>query len=183
MSLTDLKVITNEIIKRRRTHVSMVELGSGVSTLFFSKVLEKLGAGNRLDSFEADMSWFVYVRDLLKRNKVSDRYRVHLIRYVSGGSYTWFDQSMITKTIPRHGIDFLVVDAPPDTFGSRVREPAVPFLLPFLKRNSVVFLHDAKRDGEIAVSEKWQEYFESYELLDTEKGMAIFRSPKGKALI
>jgi hypothetical protein len=178
MSLRDLRIVAGEIAKRRHKSISVVELGSGASTLVFSKVLDKLGTRNSLVSFEAEMSWFVCVRDLLAKNKMSGRYRVLHVPLVAHDGCSWFDKLRIAKIVEKDKIDVLVVDAPPDTLGPLSRQPAIPFFLPFLGRNSTVFLHDAKRPGERAVADEWRRHFSNHEFISTEKGLSVFRNPK-----
>jgi hypothetical protein len=177
MSFRDLGVIAEEIAKKRVESISMVELGGGASTLVFSKILDKLGDRNKLVSFEAEMSWFVHIRDLLTENEMGDKYRVDHVPYLVCDGVNWFDKSRITKTIEKDRVDVLVVDAPPDTLGPLSRQPAIPFFLPFLRSNSTVFLHDAKRLGERTVIHEWKQYFTNYEFINTRKGLAIFRNP------
>jgi predicted O-methyltransferase YrrM len=169
---------------RQHKPLTILELGSGQSTLLSAYILEQLGAGHvyALDDTEvfADMS-----RDNIARHKL-DNYAtiIHapLKSYsIHGQDWQWYDLDCLT-TLPK--IDFLLVDGPPQ-YGKEtpmLRYPALPLLAASLAPNALILMDDADRASERLVAERWQAEF-PIELLrhyeqsygDTEKGTKVFR--------
>ena len=81
----------------------------------------------------------------------------------------WFDLGPIQKTLLDRHVDILIVDAPPDTLGAFARRPALDFFWPYLRTDSLVFLHDTNLDEEGQIAQEWSKKFRRTESCTTEK--------------
>jgi hypothetical protein len=136
-------------LRRRRT---VVELGSGTSTLFFARILR--GTGGRLVSFEHDPEWAAYLSRLLREEQLDDVARVELVDLVPPG---WYDADRLLARCPC-GVDLLIVDGPPGSQDAAVlaREPAARVLKPKLAADFTIFLDDADRPAEQEIARRWE---------------------------
>lgn len=140
---------------------TILELGSGVSTLLLGQVLRNAGGG-RLVSIDHDPAWAARTRENLRLMGLDDVVRVvdaplHT-RTVGEQRYDWYDipEAVLDELGP---IDLLLVDGPPqrsdDTLPARF--PAIPVLGPRLSANALVFVDDADRAQERTMVQWWLE--------------------------
>lgn len=154
-----LQMILNEIqINDRRT---VVEFGSGLSTLYMAKVL--YGVGGRLVSVESNEDWAAIVRSWLRDEGVEDCVNLVLAPMTSCemsiGGLEWYDADIVAKALEDLSVDCVVVDGP-IAYRKEValsRYPAVPVLKAKLAKRNVIFLDDASRVGEKKVLKMWSE--------------------------
>lgn len=142
---------------------TVVECGSGVSTLYLARVLATQRQG-RVYSVEHDEAWAKYIERLLASNELSNV--VTVIRAPlrkqkpldTGG--LWYDEEAIRRFMPANlVVDMLIVDGPPERFGPRCRFPALPFFSSYLRRGALIVLDDVHRRGESAVLKAWMREF------------------------
>jgi hypothetical protein len=81
---------------------------------------------------------------------------------------------LIRKTLPEQPIDILVVDGPPGESGAFARRPALEFFLPYLQIDSLIFLHDTKRNDERQIAQEWAKKFRRAANCNTERGLTTF---------
>ena len=151
--------ILNEIeINQRKT---IVEFGSGISSLYIGKALKKLGG--QLISFDSDKGWADLVSSWLKRENLDDVVDINYIplqhtSYCLSETCQWYDPDAVKAILQKQKIDLLFVDAPvayhKDIALSRY--PALPVVSEFLAENCAVFLDDIVREAEQQILEKWQ---------------------------
>ncbi len=154
-----LQIVLNEIlINDRRT---VVEFGSGLSTLYLAKALD--GVGGRLVSVENNAEWAALVRTWLREEGLEGA--VELIIAPMGpckmglGGLEWYDSSAVASAIDGLEIDCVLVDGP-IAYREEValsRYPALPLLKDNLAKQHAVFLDDASRAGEQKVLELWSD--------------------------
>jgi predicted O-methyltransferase YrrM len=154
---------------------TIVECGSGVSTLVLSRCLSKAGRGHVL-SLEHNPGFAQQTRDNLARAGLDDWATVvdaELVPYELGGQqYLWYS----TKGLPSNlSIDLLLIDGPPSITGKNTRYPAGPVLFKYLSARGVVFLDDADRVEERETLSRWAGEFPNLEQqrLGLEKGLAV----------
>lgn len=148
----------NEIIVNQRQVV--MELGAGVSTLCFAKVLKPLGG--RLISVEDDADWAAVVGRLLAQHELEDV--VTLVEAplepcsTAEEGLLWFAERPIKAALADAQIDLLLVDGPKaiDAARALARLPAWPVLGQYMAARSAIALDDADRAGERAVMQRWQ---------------------------
>jgi len=152
-----LHLLANEIFLNRPQ--SIVEVGSGTSTLVAAYCLKKLGRGKiiSLDHLEqyADIT-----RQTIKSHGLDDfAVVVHapLREYVlNGASYQWYDDAAVEGV---ENIDLLIVDGPPHDASVRARYPAIPLLKEKLHKDSIILLDDGARQDETEIVAQWQQQY------------------------
>jgi predicted O-methyltransferase YrrM len=138
---------------------TVLELGSGVSTLILGQILKRNGKG-RLLSVDHDPVWANQTRRYVEFLGLGDVVSVvdaPLKNLALGGrTVNWYD-------IPRANldalgtIDLLVVDGPPQAKDDPepARYPAFPMLRERLSPRALVVVDDADRETERKMVEKW----------------------------
>jgi predicted O-methyltransferase YrrM len=169
---------------RQHKPQTILELGSGQSTLLSTYILEELGSGH-VYAFDDTERFAAITHENIARHKLSSYATVihaPLKDYsIKGESWQWYDLDCL-PLIPK--IDFLLVDGPPQ-YGKEsqlLRYPALPLLLDYLAPNALILMDDADRASEQLVAQRWQSEF-ALELLrhyesayaDTEKGTKLFK--------
>jgi hypothetical protein len=153
-----LVCLLNDIrINRRRT---IVEFGSGVSTLFVAELIRD-GEDRRLVSFEHDASWSAWINDQLDRRGLAAIARsVHApLRPCPGYDLPWYDVETVRAALGERPIDCLLCDGPPawDSRTAMARLPAVPIVRPHLASEFSVMLDDIQRRHERRIARAWQQ--------------------------
>ena len=150
MRTSGLVHVCNLVVHRRPATV--VECGSGVSTIVLARLLAERGAG-RLTALEHDPAWAATVRDGLAAEGLEHVARVVLAPLAADG---WYADDGVAELPP--AIDLLVVDGPPADTPARAeaRHPALDRLGPRLARDGVVVLDDTGRAGEQRVLARWE---------------------------
>lgn len=153
----------------------IVETGSGVSTLVAAYALRKIGKGTVI-SLEHDGDFARRTSQALAEHGLG-RYAqvVHApLRDIRIGDNTWlwYDTGSLDHNTQ---VDMLVIDGPPGRFGTMIRYPALPVLLPLLVDRAIVLIDDASRESEASIIDRWlQEQPEfTCERVETETGAAI----------
>jgi predicted O-methyltransferase YrrM len=150
----DFLVRVRERLLRLRPR-TVIECGSGISTVVTALTLREIGAGHlwslehspeharatRLELEKHGVSGFATVVDApLESHAIED------------GSWTWY----ATRGLPAAPIDMLVIDGPPKRTGKLARWPAGPLLFPRLAPGAVVLLDDAARPDEQEAVRRWR---------------------------
>jgi len=155
---------------------TIVECGSGVSTLVLARCCQLNGEGH-VYSLDHDSEFAGKTRDMLTEYDLAGWATVldaPLRDHDLGGQICrWYSHEVLPTDLQ---IELLFIDGPPAPLGTMIRYPAGPCLFPRLTENSRVFLDDAARESERLVIERWRN-----ELL----GLAVqnISSEKGTALI
>lgn len=166
-----LLILARHVLKERPE--TIVECGSGVSTLVLARCLEINGAGH-LWSLDHSESYAKQTRDELGMLGLRERASVlHATigkREIDGREWPWYS----TGELAIKSVDMLVVDGPPETTGHLARYPAGPIFFPLLSPGGAVFLDDADREDEREIVRKWTRDFPAIEsrMLICEKGCA-----------
>lgn len=160
LSHRGIAIILNDIIFNQRT--TIVELGSGISTVYISKLLQQIGRGH-LYSIEQDTSWVDTIAKIVQNEKMGE-YVTFIHAPVSKYSETltidgqWYNENLIIQNISS-SIDTLIVDGPaddPQTPDPLIRYPALPAFVKLLSLRCSVFIDDATRKGEQEVIGHWE---------------------------
>ncbi|CAB4593620.1 unannotated protein [freshwater metagenome] len=137
---------------------TIVELGSGVSTLVLAK---SVGRGGKVISIDHSEEYAGYTRELLKDHGVRNvEIRVAPLKKYPGGS-EWYDLAKI-KSIRR--VDLLLIDGPPAVSDPAARFPALAEFAAKLSPRSVVVLDDAIRDSESALADAFVKAMPNHKL-------------------
>jgi predicted O-methyltransferase YrrM len=142
-----LAVVTDIAVNNRTT---IVECGSGNSTLFAARLLAELGSGH-VTSIDHDADWARRTENALEREGLGEWARV----VVAPLSQGWYDTSAIPQL---SGVDLLVVDGPPANRDAtrHARLPALTYFQPRLAPDATIILDDARRPGESEVVDRWR---------------------------
>lgn len=171
----ELALKIHELIVRHRPS-TIVELGSGISTLICGYTIEKEKIAAKTISYDHDIDYAVITRKNLAEHSLEKYCQVldaPLSKQEIGGrNVTWYDLS--AHTLPQD-IDLLIVDGPPFIHGKHPRHAALPKLYANLSKRAVVVLHDTHRSEESETVRMWLSQYPEFkaERFDTEKGITV----------
>lgn len=153
---------------------TIVECGSGVSTLLAAYSLKRLGGG-KVIALEHDEAFAQQTRQQICSHGLEDYAQVlitPLTNYlIVETSFRWYD---ITSVDLHQPIDLLLVDGPPGTLQKQSRYPALPLLMSHLHPKSWILMDDANRQDEQEICKRWEEEFElTSQTLSAEKGALL----------
>ncbi|MBV6632309.1 MAG: class I SAM-dependent methyltransferase [Alphaproteobacteria bacterium] len=164
---------------------SIVECGSGVTSIVFSRLLQGV-EGATLLTLDHDEKFAQQTAALLAERGLPGSVTMNLAAAgmapvaVGGDTIPWYQ----TEGMPwPDQIDLLCVDGPIMNSENRLaRYPAFPLLHDRLSEKAVVVLDDAHRPGEQAILQRWLTEFPDWrvEMLSTEKGTAVLRRRNSK---
>jgi predicted O-methyltransferase YrrM len=179
-----LATVCNDIVLNGRRRI--VELGSGISTVLFARLLCQRSpvGGFRIAAVEHDARWAQWVTEQLDREGTgSDVVVIHAPlaphpRAERGLS--WYDDDALTgglqTALRGDPIDLLLVDGPPAYAAGHglARYPALPVLCDLLAPGATVVLDDAERPGEQEILRRWEhETGHDFERLADRAGVAV----------
>lgn len=162
---------------RERRPETIVELGSGASTMILAAELRKSGRG-RIVSLEHELPFAEATRRRLAAaglDRIATVVDAPLEPYnhPDGADTGWYAQSAVSS-LP-DSIDLLIVDGPPRRTGPWARYPALPELVAKLAPDAVVLLDDARRQEEEKILNRWKREYADFEgeVLRTSAGLAV----------
>lgn len=160
---------------RKHEPTTVVELGSGSSTLAMGYAVEEVGKGHVI-ALDHLAEYAEETEKRIHRHQLHDcaevRHAPLIDVDIDGEVWPWYDLS----TLEESSIDLLFVDGPPHKTRSMARYPAVPMLASRLSDTAIVVLDDAHRSDEQAIADQWLEHLPGYEL-------EYARSPYGTAIL
>lgn len=154
----------------------VLELGSGVSTVFLARALASHDGEGRVDSFDHQERWANTVRGALCERTLSHVASVR-VAPLSGGVQVgaevlpWYE---LPDLAPAY--DLIVVDGPPSWTGDGgARLPALYRLKPWMKGKTVLLLDDANRGWETEVARQWRRDFPDlhFRTVDVGRGLLV----------
>ena len=136
---------------------TIVECGSGASTVWIATALERRGGEGRVVGLESSDKYAELTRAELERLGLSGRATVVHAPLVDTAlpdqsSQPWYDVAGLQLSEP---IDLLFVDGPRSNVAPLARYPAFPLLADRLSPSAVVILDDTGRAAEDAIVERW----------------------------
>jgi predicted O-methyltransferase YrrM len=158
---------------------TIVELGSGVSTLVAGYTLEQQQKGRIISIDHAEQFSAVTQENVLQHGLQAYVHFIHApLKTVemNGERWEWYDLAALDAHTP---IDLLVVDGPPQYGNTQAmtRYLAVPVFYEQLVTGGFVLVDDANRQDEQQIVERWLKEYNLYEVTDfyTEKGTRLLR--------
>lgn len=134
---------------------TVVECGSGTSTLWIAYALQRVGRG-RVISLEHLTQYAEQTRAVVSAHGLEDFVDVRLTplapRQTPRGEFAWYDFDV--SDLPA-SVDVLVVDGPPQSTGRHARYPALSVFGPVLKPGAVIVADDTDRPDEREMLEFW----------------------------
>lgn len=139
---------------------TILECGSGTSTIFLAEALRLEGSGRRVIALEHIPDIANAVRADLERqglSHVADVRDAPLVPVTTtAGTVDWYDPAALQGVTD---VGLFLVDGPPKRTGPLARYPAVPIAGPCLREDARIVLDDADRPDERAILQRWQEEF------------------------
>jgi len=158
LSPTTIVHILNEIILLKRK--TIVEFGSGVSTLFIARLLSYHKLNATLFSIDHEKKWQNVLQSSLDTEGTGANVKLICAGLESSKGFEnqecrWYSKSLLGKKLPEK-IDLVIVDGPPFSTGQYSRYFAVPFLKNRLLDDYSIFLDDVFRKGESDILNAWE---------------------------
>jgi|GEM_PF-2330219 len=146
-------------IRRSDGPVTIVDLGSGSSTVLDALVLQSTGRGGHVFALESDPATAAETRAALALHGVRTVATVvdaplQQVRLPDGTASPWYAMTQLTGI---DEIDILFVDGPASSAAGLARFPAFPLLAERLKPGALVVLDDTNRADEKAIVRLWRE--------------------------
>lgn len=137
---------------------TILELGSGSSTMLIAKTLKKMGCIPRIHiSVDHEEKYLNITREVAKLNSLDTQIQFEYcpLESLEGYDNKWY--SNIRNLIEGKTFDLIVVDGPPayEEGMGRAREPALDVFASHISPGGILILDDANRIGESAVSDAW----------------------------
>lgn len=137
---------------------SVVELGSGHSTLLIARRLEALGRG-RVVAFDHLAEFAGRTRSWIQAEGLAHRATVvHAPieeRQVEGRALPWYSAAALAPALP-DSIDLLIVDGPPAAIHRDIRWSSVPLLQDRLAPGAAILMDDGDRPAERRAALDWR---------------------------
>jgi predicted O-methyltransferase YrrM len=129
---------------------TIVEFGTGASTLIVARALEMAGGG-RFISFEQHPEFVQATRDWLAEHRLDADLRAVPLRPADQGwPGLWYDHGELPESI-----DFLLIDGPPWTIHPFTRG-AASTVFGRIAPGGTIMLDDAARPGERVIARRWR---------------------------
>jgi predicted O-methyltransferase YrrM len=144
---------------------TILEFGSGISTIMMGRLIKKNNTGARIISVEHNREWADSVQASIQREALED---IVSILYTplnhcatSVDSNLWYELDGHAGVFANAVFDMVVIDGPPayELSKERSRFPAFPFIYDKLSDSSSVFLDDADRWGEKEIISRWEKEY------------------------
>ncbi len=155
---------------------TIVELGSGVTTLINGYGLEKYSPNGKLISLDHDEDYAEITRRELHQHGLSTfidlRFAPLIDTDLNGEQFKWYDLSDFPGDTE---IDILIVDGPPVSTVKFARYPALPLLADHLSKSCKIIIHDTNRKEETGIVKRWLKEFPEFtaDIRQTDKGITI----------
>lgn len=168
-------LIVQLIMDRRPSLV--VELGSGVSTVISAYTLTQVNHG-RVVAYDHEAQFAQLAAENLRLHGLDHHAQViHAPLYnikIEDEIWQWYDLPHFDQLT---GIDFLIVDGPPEHIQDLARYPALPVLFDRLNPGATILVDDVSREEDSAVVSRWLEEFdcELVQVVANEKGAVILQ--------
>ena len=138
---------------------TILECGSGSSTIWFATALARRGGEGRVVALETSAAYAESTRAELAKHGLEDRAEVlhaPLVDTAIPGrdNQPWFDLSVLPNLPP---VDLLFVDGPVGGVAPQARYPAFPLLAQRLAPNATVVLDDTGRPAEATIVRAWKQ--------------------------
>jgi predicted O-methyltransferase YrrM len=171
----DLLLLLVSLVEQHRP-ATIVDLGSGSTTLWMASTLRSAGIEGRVIAFDHDATFAQQTRDALVAHGLEKFAEVRHAPLTevefAGEQWPWYALDQLTDV---SGVDLLVIDGPPGTARPHARYPALPVLADRLTAHAHIVLDDYGRTEETEMVDRWQREFPGWTLrkLSHEKGTAV----------
>ena len=155
--------VLNDIVVNDRK--SIIEFGSGASTLYIAKLLKSNKIEASFFSVESNAEWANKIKKQLELLDLTNYVNVIIAPINSvdkslslGEQKVWYDVDVLNIELENiNSIDLVLVDGPFGGLTSNSRFSAVPYLKERFSKTFAIFLDDIDRNDEKAILENWEE--------------------------
>jgi len=171
-----IAVLFKYIIKNKPK--TIVELGSGVSTLYSSQLIKDFNLSTQVISLDHDKTYGSKTNEYLKDAQLDNNAQVILAplttHTINDKNWKWYETTGLKK---EQKIDLLVVDGPITYLQSNARYPAIPILFSMLSPKAIILVDDYNRKDEQAIVKLWLEEYDItlIEEVSSVKGYAVLQ--------
>ncbi|MFN3944203.1 MAG: class I SAM-dependent methyltransferase [Allosphingosinicella sp.] len=159
-----LQLVADHILAERPETV--VEFGTGASTLIVAKALKLAGGPRTFISIEQHEEFAQKTREWLAEHGLEADLRAVPLRPSPGGwPGLWYDHEPLPDRI-----DFMLVDGPPWSIHPFTRGAAAT-LFGRIPVGGVVMLDDAARPGERVVARRWKKMWPNFDFVLDKRGV------------
>ena len=158
-----LNHMVNDIIINHRQ--SIIEFGSGISTIIISRLIKKNRLNASFLSVEHNAEWVNVLEKILQRECLEDTVKIlqapltHCALSIDNNQ--WFDVNLLNDHTNNKKFDMVIIDGPPAWEESKktARYRAVPYIMKKLSDDFSIYLDDANRAGEESIIKLWEKEF------------------------
>lgn len=164
---SSLAYFLNDIVINNRKVI--VEFGSGISTIFLSKLIHQLNLTDvKVLSIDNNKDWLEIIHNYISKDHTSlDSIKLIYAESnfcsLSLENNSWYDVEKLGLMEKYKGqIDCVLVDGP-EAWHKDIelsRYPALPYMYDFLANGCSIFLDDTNRLGEKSIIEMWSKEYE-----------------------
>ncbi len=164
MSVYALVFLGNDIILNKKKNI--LEFGSGISTIYMGRLIEKYSLSTRITTIEHNFSYLNNLKEVISRSNLDD-----IVSFIHaplcsdtemGDDNKWYNKTILSKCLDkRKKYDMIVIDGPP-AYSKNIelsRYGAIPFAINIMSNDCSIFLHDAQRPGEQKIMAIWDKEF------------------------
>ena len=148
-------------LKKRK---SIIEFGSGITTIYIAQYLKLRNENSVFLSVESDLDWKIAIEKDLEKFGLSQYVKiVHcpIVEVANELAYKnqshWYNTEVLKSAIDGLLFDFVLVDGPYGGATPYARYSAYPFLEPYTKKDIVWMLDDSRRLHESEIIRKWKD--------------------------
>ena len=146
---TLVHILNDILINNRRT---IVEFGSGISTIAISYLIKQKGLNVKLISFDHDSKWQEVITSQYLKDNSSEIQMVHAPLSITTNGINkgqrWYDEGVVNKTLKNHKLDMIIIDGPPGETNEFARYPAIGAVKKYLNEDGIVVVDDIHRPDE-----------------------------------
>ena len=147
--------ILNEILINNRK--TIVEFGSGISTIAISYLIKQKGLNVKLLSFDHDDKWQEAINYKYIKENSGEIEMVHApLSTTTNGineGQRWYDEGIIHNKLKNQKIDMIIIDGPLGGLNKFARYPAISIVKKYLDKNGLVVVDDITRPDEKRIVE------------------------------
>lgn len=151
----DLLLLLTSLVATRRP-TTVIDIGSGNSTLWLSLALRTYGVSGRVIALDHEEAYARSTRALIELHGLGDyaevRHAPLVDVKVDQEMWPWYDLAALADV---RECDLVVVDGPPGMGRRHARYPALPLLASRLTDRAVVVLDDCDRADEQEIVQRW----------------------------
>ncbi len=161
LSYTNVLHILNDVLINQKK--SLIEFGSGYSTIMLSKLIKQKNLDIQVLSIDANEKWVAFLRNEIKKDGTEDRINIvsSELKYSDvcyNKDHMWHNLDIIKNYLP-NTVDIIIVDGPEagKEYLSLSRYPAIPFLNKIMTETCSIYLDDVNRNGEKQIILEWEQ--------------------------